>query len=132
MMNFCALDQTVVVVDENEVECCKLRYTDCLFGGIEVTVVESVVDSVVDVDVDIEEVGGVHSSWKEAKDVPVDDDDVRVEEVEDIHVGEEQCAFQVHLVDIVVDVEQDDGTGHDFLLHLLLLLFRQVHQYHNS
>jgi len=132
-MTFCALDQTVVVVDENEVECCKLRrYTDCLFGGIEVTVVESVVDSVVDVDVDIEEVGGVHSSWKEAKDVPVDDDDVRVEEVEDIHVGEEQCAFQVHLVDIVVDVEQDDGTGHDFLLHLLLLLFRQVHQYHNS
>ena len=77
---------------------------------------KSVADSVVDVDADIEEVGGAHSNYlKKAKGC------VQVEEVERIHVAVQQCAFQVHLVNIV------DVTAHD-----PLLLYRLGHQCHNS
>jgi hypothetical protein len=120
MMASCAVDHAVVAV-----ECCKLHYTDFDVGGIEVTVEESVVDSVVDAAVEIEEVEGVHSNWKEAEDTP-DDDDVVVEEGEDNHA--EEGAFQVRLVD-TVDVEVEHGEA----VHvLLLLLFQQVQQCHNS
>ena len=113
-MFFCVAD---------EVECCRLRYIDCYFDGIEVTLVESVVDSVVMDDaavvVEIEEVGVVHSSWME--DTSVGD----VEEVgEDIHAGE-KGAFQVHLVDIV-DVE------HDEVVHDHFLLFQKNQQCHTD
>jgi len=127
MMASSALDHVVVVVAD-EVECCKLHYTDCDFGGIEVMVVESVVDLVVDVAVGIEEVEGVHSSWKGADDAPGDDDDVVAEEEGKDSHGEEEGAFQVHLVDIV-DVEHGEEAVH---VPLLLLLFQQVQQCHNS
>jgi len=79
-----------------------------------VRVGENVVDSVVVDSVDIEEEEVVHSNSKEAKVAP-DDDDVKVEEVEDSHVMGQLGASQVHLVNIV-DVEKDDKTVHDSLL----------------
>ena len=103
-MSSFALDQTV--------ECCKLHCDYCWVGEIEELVVKSVADSVVDVDADIEEVGGAHSEEK---------DDDQLEEVEGIHVEVQQCAFQVHLVNI------DGVTARG-----LLLLFQLVHQCHNS
>jgi len=90
-----------------------------------VRVDESVVDSVVVDSVDIEEVEVVHSNWKEAKVAPDDDDDVKVEEVEDSHVVGQLGASQVHLVNIV-DVEKDDKTVHDSLL------LPQIFHCHNS